>query len=337
VRCDATGAARDRGAWHVGAGRLTPVSASLRPAAVAAGTGHLTEMVAGTVETAGQAVGVTRSGDGGPRADRGDEPSGGFLRPRHARVAGVAGHSGTRPQCANLAHRRQQSRSDRKDSSLVRTLDLRARRGVGSFRPRRSRSGAQSTLLTVEAVQEDFVPVLPEVGRLAALCVACLFGLAIAHKATVLLQGKAATEPLLALSSWRSRHASVLVLAVIGVETVLTGLLLVLPRVGFAASAIVFVVYSRELRRLPDDEPCGCLGQAIMLQSARSARRRNLLLIALAVAGAIWTSAGGDIAPYGQVNVGVAALLLVALLSPAQFRRSLARPRRPVPMLSHRR
>jgi hypothetical protein len=125
-----------------------------------------------------------------------------------------------------------------------------------------------------------------------ALVLVAVFGLAVAHKVVVVLQKKTASEPLLQSSSFLTQH-SVLAFSVAGAsEACICILLLTAPALGFVLTAILVLVYSLLISRLPPNEPCNCFGGLLEASSAGRTQIRNYAIAVVALTAAavtVWT------------------------------------------------
>jgi hypothetical protein len=153
------------------------------------------------------------------------------------------------------------------------------------------------------------------------LALALVFLVAAWHKMVVVRGRRAAVEPLVALSPWRRRHGTVLLLAVAAVEVLAALLLAALPVAGFGLAAGLLAFYTFEVRRLRPDQDCNCFG-ALTASDRAGALSRNLVLLALsgAAAGALLSGAV-DVAGITQVAIGSALLLVAALAALAALER----------------
>lgn len=150
------------------------------------------------------------------------------------------------------------------------------------------------------------------IGMAGAL--ACLFALGAVHKLRIVSSGMARLEPLIVVSAARRRHAAGLLTVAATVEGCLAAGLLAAPRAALPVAAILLVLYTFELRRLPGNSACHCFVLSSH-STASAAVRRNIALATLAAAAtaAIVAGAAGD----GNVAhaVAVAIVILAALLA----------------------
>lgn len=151
--------------------------------------------------------------------------------------------------------------------------------------------------------------------RVFCLCLAALLLLAVLHKLRLLRTGAAATQPLLALTPWRERHANALLATAACVEILTVVALVVTPVLGLAATIAVLAAYTAELWRLDRSQDCGCFGD-VLSASRNDAIRRNAILLTLAAASRL--SAATGVAPVGdisQATVGAALMAVGALVA----------------------
>jgi hypothetical protein len=167
-----------------------------------------------------------------------------------------------------------------------------------------------------------------EIVRAVSLCVALLFVVAVGHKVQILRAGEAAAEPLIKLGGWRKRHASTAI-ALAGIaETALAVLLVTVPLVGLVGASLLLVLYAREVRRLPADQPCNCFGGVIRTHAGAAAVRRNAGLAVVTAAGFVGYATGAvDVAPLSETVAGI-ALILVGAMAAAEALRRLEEPTR---------
>lgn len=162
--------------------------------------------------------------------------------------------------------------------------------------------------------------------RVICLCLAGLVALAAAHKIRVLAAGTPSAEPLMQVTAWRRRHAARVLGLAAAVEVAITAALLAAPGAGLGAALLMLGVYSWDLRRLPADESCNCMGN--FLSHTRSAAlRRNAVLAALAAAAFVAALTGAaPVAAISQPTVGatliVGAIVLAVDVLPKTARRA---------------
>lgn len=116
------------------------------------------------------------------------------------------------------------------------------------------------------------------VAQVIAADVALLFAWAAAHKTLVVLRGEARFQPLLSNSEWRVRYASSLLWCAAAAEAILAVCLIVIPRLGFLAAALILLAYFVDLGRLDQAESCNCFGALLESQGKSQARLRNVVL-----------------------------------------------------------
>jgi hypothetical protein len=145
------------------------------------------------------------------------------------------------------------------------------------------------------------------------LALAVVFLAAAAHKLAVVHAGRAAAEPLLALSPWRRRHAPILFAAVAAVEVAAALLLAVTPTSGYGLAVVLLAFYTAEVRRLRPDQDCNCFGAMVATDRAGALRRNLVLLLASGAALAGLFSRAVQVTTLSQVVIGTALLLLAAI------------------------
>lgn len=145
-----------------------------------------------------------------------------------------------------------------------------------------------------------------------ALLMVAVLTAAVVHKLGAIVRRRADEEPIIRLSRWRRRRASTLLGAVGVFESVLAALFLVAPEPAHALAALVLVAYGFELRRLPSDERCGCLGE-LFPTSSRGAMVRNVALASLNLAALGILLSGDRAALLSEQSLGIALLGLAVL------------------------
>jgi Methylamine utilisation protein MauE len=149
--------------------------------------------------------------------------------------------------------------------------------------------------------------------RSLGLTLAVVFLAAAIHKLAVVRAGRAAAEPLVALSPWRRRHAPILFAAAAAVEATAALLLAVAPASGYGLAVVLLAFYTAEVRRLRPDQDCNCFGATVATDRAGALRRNLVLLLASIAALAGLLSGAVEVATLSQVVVGTALLLLAAI------------------------
>jgi hypothetical protein len=147
------------------------------------------------------------------------------------------------------------------------------------------------------------------------VALAVVFLVAAVHKVVVVRARRAATQPLVAYSPWRRRHAGVLVAAVVAVEALAVLLLAAAPTVGFGLAVVLLAVYTAELRRLRPDQDCDCFGPTLTTDRGGALRRNLGLLVVSGAALVALLSGAVPVAGLSQVVVGIALLQLAAILA----------------------
>lgn len=155
---------------------------------------------------------------------------------------------------------------------------------------------------------------LEAAARGASLVIAGLFFLGALHKGHLIMQGRAAAQPLMRLTPWRRKHARLTLAAAGTLEIGVATLLLIHPLGGFLGAVALLLFYAAELRRLPEHESCNCFG-AFLSEARSRAIRRNLVVCALSAAGALaYASNAAETREIAQLSLGV-ALVMMALLA----------------------
>lgn len=160
--------------------------------------------------------------------------------------------------------------------------------------------------------------------RVVCICLAGLVALAVVHKAKVLVARTASVEPLIQLTEWRRRHAIALLASAATVEAAIAVTLVAVPTVGLGAALVMLIVYSLQLRRLPAEESCDCMGNFLSYSRA-AALKRNGVLGSVAAAAMIASVTGvAPAASVSQATVG-AALIVAAFAVPVGLLPKLTR------------
>jgi hypothetical protein len=156
-----------------------------------------------------------------------------------------------------------------------------------------------------------------------ALLIAALFLLAALHKVRMLRAGRALFDPLISVSAWRRRNATLALALAASAELLVAASLVCYPPVGFCATCLIVAVYTGALRRLPADEPCNCFGEALRSHDRSTAIQRNLVLIAVSLAAfAGYLGADVDVSALSPTSAGL-ALVLGSILGAAEAVRRL--------------
>lgn len=163
--------------------------------------------------------------------------------------------------------------------------------------------------------------ILEVTARTASLCTSLLFIVAVRHKVSVLLAGKAKTEPLIEVSEYRVAHAGTLLLVVAAIELLIAAALIALPLVGFISAGILTGVYAFQLRRLPSDQPCNCFGAMFTVRSRRVAIGRNVVIANVSILLAAFYAAGLTVGTIQGAVVDASVLVATAVASVEGFRR----------------
>lgn len=145
---------------------------------------------------------------------------------------------------------------------------------------------------------------------------AALFLVAVLHKTLTLAGGRAASEPILASTSWRRSHARSVLVAATLAELVVAFLLIATSVAGLIGSALLILAYLREVLRLPTTARCNCFG-AVAPASRVAAIYRDVVFIFLATAGAFIAATSRTADPWDPAVIA-ALLPFVALLAASQ-------------------
>lgn len=161
-------------------------------------------------------------------------------------------------------------------------------------------------------------------GAVALLLIA-VFGLAVVHKLVVVLQRKTATEPLARASPFLAEH-SLFAFSVAGfAEICICFALLEVPTLGFISAAMLVMVYSFLVGRLPADEPCNCFGGLLEASSAGLTRIRNYVIAAVALTAAAVTLMTGANAAWQTTEALGVAILCGGLIAALEMRKYIPR------------
>jgi small-conductance mechanosensitive channel len=164
--------------------------------------------------------------------------------------------------------------------------------------------------------------VIDALARSSSLVLAALLCVAIAHKVSVLRAGEADRQPLLRKRGWSPERAAAALAVAAVAEAVVALAVVLVPPVGLLALAALLAAYTVGLRELDADESCACLGEFLDRAGRAVAIRRNVVLVAVAVAAAAayLTGAAQRVEP-AQVDVGLAALAAAVILARAALER----------------
>jgi hypothetical protein len=168
-------------------------------------------------------------------------------------------------------------------------------------------------------------PVITETAlRSASLFFAAILLVAMVHKLQLLRRGKAQSQPLIRSYRLRSAVAALLLVVAIVAEAATVAGLLLVPTIGFAASALLLSLYAFELRRLAPGESCGCFGEWLAVARRAEAIRRNIVLAVVAIVGAgVYQSGIVEPSAISQASAG-SALVVVAVVVPFAIRRGVS-------------
>lgn len=166
---------------------------------------------------------------------------------------------------------------------------------------------------------------LDDVVGAVALVTAGAFTVGAAHKVHALARG--ATPPLIRVAGPLRRHPRASLVAALLAETTTLVLLTTSTPTGLASAMLLVGVYTILLARLSDAEPCNCFSNGRHAVPARSARRRNVVLLAAnGVAGILVWSGAATAATFGGPAVAAAALIAAAAGGAALARMVTAGP-----------
>lgn len=164
--------------------------------------------------------------------------------------------------------------------------------------------------------------VIDALARGSSLVLVALLCAAVVHKVRVLRTGRAAEQPLLRKRDWSEGLAAGVLAAAALAEVVIAVAVAGAPALGLGALVVLLLAYTRALRTLDADESCACLGEFLDRSRRAGAVRRNLVLVAVAGAGALAyaTGAATHVEPT-QADVGVAAVVVAVLLARVALQR----------------